>query len=116
MNKEWSKYVIPSIAVTMIGVGSTTASVSADSDDHKPKQQQENNVTKQVSKEIALDRIPGTIEEVELDNEDGYIVYEVELQSEDDDEYEVIINAQTGDILEIESDDNDNDDDDDNDD
>jgi uncharacterized membrane protein YkoI len=57
----------------MIGMGATTASVSVDSDDLSPKQQQEVNVTEQESKEIALERITGTIEEVELDNEDGIL-------------------------------------------
>ena len=118
MNKKLSKYVIPSIAVTMIGVGTTAAGVSADSDDHNPRYQQEINVTEQESKEIALERIPGTVEEVELEDEDGHVVYEVELKSENGDEHEVIIDAQTGDILVVESDDDndDNNDDDDDDD
>ncbi len=102
MIKKLKKYVIPTFAVTMIGVVSSTPMASAN----------EIYVTAEESKEIALNTIPGTVEEVELENEDGLTVYEVEVQAEDGNEYDVIIDAQTGNIIEVELDDDDRYDDD----
>lgn len=56
------------------------------------------------AKEIALNEIPGTIVEVELDREDGLLVYEVEIQTEDG-EVEVEVDAYTGKIVMISWDD-----------
>jgi hypothetical protein len=111
MIKKFKKYVIPTLAVTMIGAASTTPIVSADAN--------ELYVTAEESKAIALERVPGTVEEVELENEDGFVVYEVEVRAEDGSEHEVIIDARTGEIVAVETDDYDDDndsDDDDNDD
>ena len=55
--------------------------------------------------EIALEEIPGEVLEVELETEDGMQVYEVELLDEDGTEFELILAADTGDILEIEEED-----------
>lgn len=101
MKKKLKKYVIPALAATMIGAASTTPIVSASAS--------ELYVTKEESKIIALEAFPGSVEEVELENEDGYLVYEVEIEGEDGIEYEVIIDAETGEIVAVETDD-DNDD------
>lgn len=61
---------------------------------------------------IALREIPaGTITERELDDEDGYLVYEIELL-QDGQEFEVLVDAGNGSVLEVERDDDDDDDDD----
>ncbi|WP_241481566.1 PepSY domain-containing protein [Mesobacillus campisalis] len=90
------KYVIPALAVTMIGAASTTPIVSANAS--------ELYLTKEESKEIALQTIPGIVDEVELENEDGYLVYEVEVQGEDGIDYEVTIDAETAEIVAVELD------------
>lgn len=54
---------------------------------------------------IALAEIPGEVQEVELERENGMSVYEVEILSADGVETEIEIAADTGDILEIERED-----------
>ena len=55
---------------------------------------------------IALTAATGDVEEVELESENGLLIYEVELSSA-----EVMIDAQTGEVLEVETEDEDEDDD-----
>ena len=59
---------------------------------------------------IALAEVPGEVQEVELEREDGMQIYEIEILSADGVEMEVEIAAATGDVLEIERDDEDEDD------
>ncbi|MEO0980285.1 MAG: PepSY domain-containing protein [Pseudomonadota bacterium] len=62
--------------------------------------------------EIALKEVPGTVQESELEKEDGKQVYEIEILTADGQEMEVEIDAATGAVLEIEADGGDDDDDD----
>ncbi|MEL7525452.1 MAG: PepSY domain-containing protein [Pseudomonadota bacterium] len=62
--------------------------------------------------EIALKEVPGTVQESELEKEDGKQVYEIEILTADGQEMEVEIDAATGAVLEIEADGDDDDDDD----
>ncbi|MEE8600268.1 PepSY domain-containing protein [Euzebya tangerina] len=57
--------------------------------------------------------VPGTAAPAELEDEDGTVVYEVEVTDEAGTVHEVIIDANTGDVLAQEVDDDDDDDDDD---
>ena len=58
------------------------------------------------ARHIARANFPGArIEEVELEEEDGYLVYSFELRYRDGCELEVLIDAYTGDIVEVEEDD-----------
>ncbi|WP_416148462.1 PepSY domain-containing protein [Salipaludibacillus sp. HK11] len=52
---------------------------------------------------IAQEMLDGTVDEVELDTEDGILVYEVELEYKGDD-YDFKIDAHTGDIIKIDDD------------
>jgi len=52
--------------------------------------------------EIALTEIPGEVLEVEMDDEDGVTIYEVEILDDDGVEFELILAADTGEILEVE--------------
>ncbi len=63
--------------------------------------------------EIALAEVPGEVQEAELEREDGMHVYEIEILTADGAEMDVEINADTGEIFEIEAEDVDDDDDDD---
>ena len=65
--------------------------------------------------EIALAEVPGTVQETELEREDGKQVYEIEILTADGREMEVEIDAETGTVLEVEADGDDHDDDDDDD-
>ncbi|WP_085992800.1 PepSY domain-containing protein [Oceanobacillus senegalensis] len=59
------------------------------------------------AKEIALSEQDGHIDSIDLENEDGYSYYEVEIENRDAD-YEMYIEAFTGEVLKVDSDDNDN--------
>ncbi|MBT2214542.1 PepSY domain-containing protein [Virgibacillus dakarensis] len=114
--KNWrKKYVIPTIAVAMIGTTATGVTVLADSDDRDDHHErtQETNVTKEESKQIALEKEPGTVEENELESEFGSLFYEVEVNGEDGNEHEILINARSGEVLDPGSDSRDDDGDDD---
>lgn len=69
------------------------------------------NLTEMQAVEIALAEVPGEVQETELEREDGVLVYEIEILTADGVEMEVEINADSGEILEIEAEDDDDDDD-----
>jgi uncharacterized membrane protein YkoI len=54
--------------------------------------------------QIALQRVPGQVIKVELDNENGILVYEIDIRTPSG-VYEVHVNAVTGQILWVEMDD-----------
>lgn len=68
-------------------------------------------LTGQEAVEIATNEVAGTALEVELENEDGTSVYEVEVRATRGDVREVEIDADEGTVLEVERDDADGDDD-----
>lgn len=63
--------------------------------------------------EIALAEVPGTVQDTELEREDGVMVFEIEILATDGTEMEVEIDANTGTIIEVEAEEEDHDDDDD---
>lgn len=78
----------------------------------KEKKQEKAKKEKQVSKtvispeeagRIALTQFSGTIDEIELDEEDGRLIYEVEIERGDQ-EAEIEIDAYTGEVIVIEID------------
>lgn len=72
----------------------------------------EYSVTKAQATEIALQKVPGTVDEVELEKEDGKVVWEVEIIAANKQEHELLIDANSGEIIKQELDDDDHDDDD----
>lgn len=62
--------------------------------------------------EIALAQVPGEVQHTELEREDGMLVHEIEILTADGVKMEVEINADTGEILDVEAE-NDSDDEDD---
>lgn len=70
----------------------------------KPDKQQENNtgqrvvITEEKAKKLALDEFSGTLDDLELDEDDGRFVYEVKIV-QGQDEAEITIDAFTGEIL-----------------
>ncbi len=54
--------------------------------------------------EIALMEVPGEVQEVEMETEDGQSIFEVEILSADGEEFEVEIAAETGDVLKVAAD------------
>lgn len=53
---------------------------------------------------IALSLAPGKVEEVELDEDDGRLYYEIEIEMDGDKEAEIEIDARTGKVIEFELD------------
>lgn len=54
--------------------------------------------------EIALEQIPGEVVKVELDTDNGMLVYEVDIISMQGIKYEIEIDAQTGRIIKMKRD------------
>ena len=50
---------------------------------------------------IAMEQIPGEIVKVELDTEDGILIYEVDIMTAQGIKYEMEIDAQTGRIVKV---------------
>src|SRR5690625_2856037 len=63
------------------------------------------------AQEIALSEQDGHIDSIELESEEGYVYYEVEIENGDR-EYDIYIEASTGEVLKVDRDDHDHDDDD----
>jgi len=55
-------------------------------------------ITKDQAKKIALKKVSGTITEVDLDDENGQLVYEIDIQQTKKKEATVVVNAYTGKI------------------
>ena len=60
-------------------------------------------ITEAESKTIALKQVPGTVTDVELEDEDGTVVYGVEVQAKDGSKQDVKVNAQTGKIVKVDN-------------
>mgnify|MGYP001199470389 FL=1 len=54
--------------------------------------------------QIALQRVPGQVIKVELDHEDGILIYEIDIRTQTG-VYEVHVHAATGQILKVERED-----------
>lgn len=59
-------------------------------------------ITKQQAQEIALTRVPGRVQHVDMDLENGVLVYEVFILTPDNRIFEVEILAKSGKILKVE--------------
>jgi uncharacterized membrane protein YkoI len=59
-------------------------------------------VLPQLARKLALARVPGTIVEAEVEKENGRLVYEVDIKTDDGKRFEVEIDALTGEVIEAE--------------
>src|SRR5699024_3709453 len=66
-------------------------------------------ISMEKAQEIALSEQDGHIDSIELESEEGYVYYEVEIENGDR-EYDIYIEASTGEILKVDRDDHDDDD------
>ena len=64
-------------------------------------------LTKEQAIEVALLEIPGQVQEVELEDEDGMPVYAIETIKATGEEFEVKIAAGTGAVVKVEAEDDD---------
>ena len=62
-------------------------------------------VTAEQASEAALKAVPGTIKDVDLDTEDGWVVWEIEVASENGQEVNLLVDAGSAKVLHQETDD-----------
>ena len=98
------------IASALMGalITSTMAVSMAGSDSSKNDEAQLINqatLSNQQAVAIALVEVPGKVVETELEKEDETVVWEVEIVNNQNEVYEITIDANTGDVLEKELDD-----------
>ncbi|MFS0749026.1 PepSY domain-containing protein [Oceanobacillus sp. 1P07AA] len=77
-------------------------------DKDEPSSEQRNNaiISSEEAKEIALKQFSGTVSELELDEDDGTMIYEIEIV-DGSKEANIEINAYTGNVIVIETEDDD---------
>lgn len=56
-------------------------------------------IDRAAAEEAALGAVPGEVREVELENENGFVVYEVEVAGDDGRLQEVVVDAGNGEVL-----------------
>ncbi|EPD53829.1 hypothetical protein HMPREF1210_00652 [Paenisporosarcina sp. HGH0030] len=121
------KLIIPALALTLVGgaVVGTSHMMPAFAKDNTSNTNQEEHQDKENSAQlqksakisskeaeaIALKKVPGTVKESELEEEDGVLIYGFEVQTTSGDVKDVKVNAKNGDIFKVENDDNDEGDD-----
>lgn len=59
-------------------------------------------ITKEQAKEIALKQVKGRVLHVDLDTDNGILKYEVIIMTDQNEVYEVEINANTGQVIKVE--------------
>ena len=62
-------------------------------------------IDQKAAEQAALQEVPGTVKDAELGNENGYVVWEVEVAGNDGTRYEVKIDAGNGQVLHQETED-----------
>lgn len=94
--KKQAKVAITALSMVLgFGVGGSLAAAQA-----APRLAMED------ARRIALEHVPGAqVESIEQDDEDGRVVYEVELRDPQGREHELVIDANDGTVLRTEVDD-----------
>ena len=95
------KLITSGVLASMILAAGTAGMVSAQS------AAEATGLSEEQAIEIALAEVGGELQEAELEREDGMSVFEIEILTADGTEVEVEINAETGEILEIDEEDDD---------
>ena len=110
--KTSNKLLVGAIIILLITMSSVliTARIASEDTREESSETQTGLSNEEISieqaKTIALQRVSGAITDVELKNENGMLLYEVEI-TENNKETEVLIEAKTGTVLSIESDEED---------
>ena len=121
MKNKKNKVLIPALAAAILaGGGFSIANAAAPQDKPTTEVAEENDtqnqaelakqakITEEQATKIALEKVPGTVNEVELEDENGTIVYGFEVVSTDGTQQDVKVDAQTGKIVKVEADDEEN--------
>ena len=121
MKNKKNKILIPALAAAILaGGGFSIANAAAPQDKPTTEVAEENDtqnqvelakqakITEEQATKTALEKVPGTVNEVELEDENGAIVYGFEVVSTDGTQQDVKVDAQTGKIVKVEVDDEEN--------
>jgi uncharacterized membrane protein YkoI len=121
MKNKKNKILIPAIAAAILAGGGfsiakaatpqdkpTTEIAEENDDQNQAELAKQAKITKEAATKTALEKVPGTVNEVELEDEDGTIVYGFEIVSTDGTQQDVKVDAQTGKIVKVEADDEEN--------
>lgn len=93
-----TKHITGGALIGLVLAGGLTGMVSAQS------AADATNLTEEQVIEIALMEVAGDVTEVDLEQRRGGAVYEVEVTAEDGSEMEVLIAADSGDVLKVKAD------------
>ncbi len=101
------RQLIAAGACVLALTGAVVVSNAADAAKPKaPKHQKlKAKITEAQAKEAALKAKPGKVTEVELEKEDGVVVYSVDITATDGKMFDVAVNANTGKVLKVEAED-----------
>ena len=108
ISKKAKKFIFPAVATAFIiggGFSYVAYAQTVEENQIQAELAKQAKVTEEAAIKIALEQIPGTVEEVELEDENGTIVYEIEIRAEDGTEQEVEIDATTGEVVKVEAED-----------
>lgn len=100
------KWIISLGIVAALG-GSTAAFAAGASGSGTSAASSTSNIGLMKAKEIALQKVPGTLDSIELEHKHGKAYYEVEIVKADRTESEVHVDAATGKVLKVIADDQD---------
>jgi uncharacterized membrane protein YkoI len=119
MDKKLKKILIPALAATIVAGGGFSIANAASLHDKPTSEVQEENdgqnqaelakqakITEEAATKTALEKVPGTVNKVEIEDEDGHVVYDVEINAKDGSKQSVKVDAQTGKIVKVELEDN----------
>jgi len=77
-----------------------------------PEERKQVKISAEQARKTALGRVSGTIIEEELEKENGRIVYSIEIRDENKKVFDVEVDAETGEIVNVEEEDEDDEDED----
>jgi len=90
---------------TILGGVASVNAISNTSSNSEPiiqKEERSSIITMEKAEEIAINKIGGTIKNIELDKENGKLIYEVDLSVSGYEDIEVDIDALSGEIIKVE--------------
>jgi len=87
--------------IELIGIGDDIAASPPAAT--QPPEQFTTQVTEEKAKEIALERVPGTVTDIAIERKFGKPVYVVEIKADSGTETDVIIDIDTGEVLDVET-------------
>ena len=83
------------LTATLVGSGAALALGSQ-------TQQGEPVVSQERAEQAALEQVQGRVEEADFEGWDGKQVWEIEIEAEDGQDYEVVVDGTTGEVLDVE--------------